>query len=300
MLDLDEHRGSLDAFSSSNRILLVWFAQGQMGPFVLEVCEMEDLTGSVAVITGGSRGIGEAIARRLAADGADLVLAARTAVDLQKTAESIAKETGRRIETVAADLRTREGSQALHTAAIAAFDTIDILINNAGATKAGSFVELDDDVWLDGFALKFHGAVRLCRMFWPNLVESNGTVVNIIGGLARTPTPDIMIGGAVNAALANFTKALAGLGLRDDVNVNAIHPGQTVTQRLETILAARAEAAGVSAEEFQQRLITGQGVRRLGAPEDVASVVSFLCSPAARHVQGVAIGVDGGATAGLF
>ena len=199
---------------------------------------MTALSGSVAVVTGASKGIGEGIARRLAADGADLVLGARTAVDLQAAAESISEETGRRVETVAADLRTIEGSQALHAAATAAFDRIDILVNSAGATRAGSFVELDDDAWLDGFALKFHGAVRLCRLFWPNLVQSHGTVVNIIGGLARTPAPDIMIGGAVNAAFANFTKALAGLGLRDDVNVNAVHPGQTVTQRLETLLAA--------------------------------------------------------------
>lgn len=261
---------------------------------------MTDLTGAVAVVTGGSKGIGAAIAHRLAADGADLVLAARTAADLEATARSIRAGSGRRVETVAVDLRTEGGAVALHEAATGAFPRIDILVNSAGATRAGPFLELDDETWLDGFALKFHGAVRLCRLFWPALVAAHGTVVNIIGGLARTPAPDIMIGGAVNAAFANFTKALAGLGLRDDVNVNAVHPGQTVTQRLETLLAARAEAAGVSPEEFQQGLIERQGIRRLGTPEDVAAVVSFLCSPEARHVQGVSIGVDGGATSGLF
>jgi 3-oxoacyl-[acyl-carrier protein] reductase len=261
---------------------------------------MADLTGSVAVITGGSKGIGEAIARRLAADGADLVLAARTQADLSAAADSIGTETGRRVETVAVDLRTSEGAERLHSEATSAFDSIDILVNNAGATKPGPFLELSDEDWLDGFALKFHGAVRLSRLFWPDLVSSHGTVVNVVGGLARTPTPDITIGGAVNAACANFTKALAGLGLRDDVNVNAVHPGQTVTDRMGMILASRAEAAGVSPEEFQQGLVEKQGIRRLGDPTDVAAVVSFLCSPEARHVQGVAIGVDGGATAGLF
>lgn len=261
---------------------------------------MADLHGSVAVITGGSKGIGRAIAGRLAGDGADLLLAARTAEDLSSAASEIATATGRRVETVAVDLRTPEGATALHGAATERFDRVDVLVNNAGATKAGPFLDLDDDTWMDGFALKFHGAVRLCRLFWPQLAESHGTVVNIIGGLARTPAPDIMIGGAVNAAFANFTKALAGLGLRDDVSVNAIHPGQTVTERLETLLAARAEASGVSPEEFQQSVIAKQGIRRLGTPEDVAHVVSFLCDPASRHVQGVSIGVDGGATAGLF
>jgi len=261
---------------------------------------MADIDGSVAVVTGGSKGIGRAIAERLAADGADLVLAARTATDLSGTAAAIRDATGRRVETVAVDLRTPEGATTLHDLALEHFGKIDILVNNAGATKAGAFLELDDETWLDGFALKFHGAVRLCRLFWPELVSSHGTVVNIIGGLARMPATDIMIGGAVNAALANFTKALAGLGLRDDVNVNAIHPGQTVTERFETLLATRAAGAGVSPDEFQQRIIDRQGVRRLGRPEDVAAVVSFLCSPEARHVQGVSIGVDGGATGGLF
>jgi NAD(P)-dependent dehydrogenase (short-subunit alcohol dehydrogenase family) len=261
---------------------------------------MADLTGSVAVVTGGSKGIGKAIAHRLAADGADLVLAARTAEDLAGTAGAISEATGRRVETAAVDLRTPEGAETLHEMATGSFDRIDILVNNAGATKAGPFLELDDDTWLDGFALKFHGAVRVSRLFWPQLAASHGSVVNVIGGLARTPTADIMIGGAVNAAFANFTKALAGLGLRDDVNVNAVHPGQTVTERLETLLATRAEAAGVTPEEFQQRQIERQGIRRLGTPEDVAGVVAFLCDPANRHVHGVAIGVDGGATAGLF
>lgn len=261
---------------------------------------MGDLTGTVAVITGGSKGIGEAIARRLAADGADLVIAARTAEDLDAVAASIVADTGRRVETVAADLSTSEGSQTLFDAATAAYGTIDILVNNAGATKGGKFLDLDDDVWMDGFALKFHGAVRLCRLFWPSLTESHGSVVNVIGGLARTPAPDIMIGGAVNAAFSNFTKALAGVGLVDDVNVNAVLPGQTVTERLGSILATRAEAAGQSVDEFQDALVAKQGIRRLGQPEDVAAVVSFLCSPEARHVQGVSIGVDGGATAGLF
>lgn len=261
---------------------------------------MTDLDGRVAVITGGSRGIGRAIAGRLAAEGADLVLAARTPEDLDAASEALASSTGRRVETVAVDLRTVDGAETLHKAATSAFDTIDILVNNAGATQAGPFLELDDEAWFDGFALKFHGAVRLSRLFWPQLAESHGTVVNIIGGLARTPAPDIMIGGAVNAAFANFTKALAGVGLRDDVNVNAIHPGQTTTARLTTLLEKRAEAAGTTPEELQQRIIERQGVRRLGTPDDVASLAAFLCRPEARHIQGVSIGIDGGATSGLF
>jgi len=261
---------------------------------------MAGLEGRVAVVTGGSKGIGKAIAGALAAQGADCLIAARTDADLAATARSISDETGARIETCAGDLRTMEGCESLHRRAIDVFGGVDILINSAGATKGGPFLEQDDAAWQDGFALKFHAAVRLSRLFWPALVESHGTVVNIGGGLARTPAADIMVGGAVNAALANFSKALAGLGLRDDVNVNTIHPGQTVTERLTTILAARADAAGVTPEVFQQSLVEKQGIRRLGTPEDVAHLAVFLCLPDSRHIHGVSISVDGGATAGLF
>jgi len=108
------------------------------------------------------------------------------------------------------------------------------------------------------------------------------------------------IGGAVNAAFANFTKALAGQGLIDDVNVNAIHPGPTRTERHLTLMEARGAAAGVSATEFEQRIIDRQGVRRLAEPEDVAALAAFLCRPEARHIQGTSISVDGGGTKGLF
>lgn len=177
------------------------------------------------------------------------------------------------------------GCESVYAAAKEAFGHIDILINSAGATQGGLFLELEDRVWEDGFALKFYGAVRLSRLFWPMLKESKGTVVNIIGGFARTPDPDFMIGGAVNAAFANFSKALAGLGLRDDVNVNAIHPGLTVTERLEEIFAGRAKLANSTGEEAKQASIDKDGIRRLGQPEDVAELACFLCSSQARHIH---------------
>ena len=257
-------------------------------------------THKVCVVSGGSRGIGKAIARRLAQDGCDCLLAARSANNLQETAQLITQESGRRVEICPTDLRTLAGCQAVHALVEKAFGRVDILVNNAGATQGGLFLEQDDSVWEDGFALKFYGAVRLSRLLWPMLKSRQGTVINIVGGFARTPDPDFMIGGAVNAALTNFGKALAGLGLRDDVNVNTIHPGMTVTERLEEIFAGRARLAGTSVAEAKQASMENDGIRRLGQTEDVAELVCFLCSPKARHIQGVAISVDGGATAGIY
>ncbi len=256
--------------------------------------------GKVAVVTGGSRGIGKAIARRLAEEGADVVISARTAETLDATAQEIASDTGRTVTPVAADLATMEGCETLHREATNRFDHIEVLVNCAGATRGGPFLELSDQLWRDGFDLKFFGAVRLSRLFWPQLAAAHGSVVNIIGGAARTPNPSFAIGGSVNAALANFTKALAGLGLQDDVNVNMIHPGQVQTERLNELMSDQAAAEGKTPEEVLAETVRRQGIRRLGTPEDVAELALFLCLPRSRHIQGTAIAVDGGGTKSLF
>ena len=259
-----------------------------------------DLEGKVAVISGGSRGIGRAIARRFALDGADCVVAARNESALTSAAQELARDSGRRIEICPADLRTLTGCEKVYRTVEERFGRLDVLVNNVGATKAGSLLDLEDAVWEDGFTLKFYACVRLSRLFWPMLTQSRGCVVNIVGGFARTPDPVFMVGGAVNAAMANFTKTLAGLGKRDDVNVNAVYPGLTETQRVHEIFATKARQAGVSPEDMRRIMIDKEGIRRIGQPEDVANLVAFLCSPGARHVQGTAIAVDGGRDRGTL
>ena len=255
------------------------------------------LKDKVAVVTGSSRGIGKAIAHRLAEEGCDILIVAKTLKNLEQAASEIA-ESGRCVKICTTDLRTLKGCDVVLSSLESTYGKVDILINCAGATKGGLFLETPDELWEDGFALKFYGAVRLTRLLWPLLKESRGTVVNIIGGFARTPDPDFMIGGAVNAAFANFSKALAGLGLRDDVNVNAIHPGITVTDRMQELFEGRAKLANTTVEEAMEQ--AKDGIRRLGQPEDVAELACFLCTPEARHIQGTAISVDGGSTSGVY
>lgn len=254
------------------------------------------LDGKVAFISGGSKGIGLAIAGRLAEDGARVFLAASNAERLHAAADGIEGDVG----THAADLRTLDGCKASASAALERFGRCDILINAAGATKGGIFPDQPDDEMLDGFSLKFHGAVRLSRALWPALKEAQGTVINIVGGFARTPAADFMVGGAVNSALANFSKALADKGLQDDVNVNWVHPGLTVTERLEGIFADRAAQQGKTRDQIETESIAAEGIRRLGQPEDVAALVGFLCSPAARHIHGTCIACDGGGAKGYY
>jgi NAD(P)-dependent dehydrogenase (short-subunit alcohol dehydrogenase family) len=259
---------------------------------------MPELSGRKALVTGASKGIGRAIAMRLAADGAEIALVARSEKDLETVADQIAKY-GAKSHAIAADLSTLAGCEGAASRAVEALGGLDILVNVAGATRAGVFPEQPDEDWIEGFALKFHGTVRLTRCLWPALVSSKGTVINIGGAAAQTPAPGFMVGGAVNAALAHFTKALSKQGLKDDVNVNIVHPGMTETDRMEQLLQQEAEAEGVPLNEIRVRKSAEAGLRRIGRPEDVSEAVIFLCSPKARHIQGIALTVDGGATPGV-
>jgi 3-oxoacyl-[acyl-carrier protein] reductase len=257
-------------------------------------------SGKVAVITGGSRGIGRSVAKAFAAEGAQTVLAAKSEANLKKTADEIAATNAPKPTIVAADLGTLEGCEKLLDVVRKQHGRCDILVNSAGATKAGNFIDQPDDIWLDGFALKFFGAVRMSRLLWPMLAEANGHIVNINGGMARSPNPQNLIGGSVNAALANFAKGLSFLGIKDGVNVNTIHPGRTNTDRNADILKQEAEATGKTVAEVAEAEAKKSGIRRMGEPEDIAAVTLFLCSPAASHIQGTAISVDGGGTKGLY
>jgi len=258
----------------------------------------KEFDGKVVVVSGGSRGIGRAIGVAFAREGAQCVLAAANPTTLAEGAKAVAA-VGAEPMTVAGDLRTLEACEHLFKQVSERFGRCDVLVNNAGATRGGNFFDLPDSAWIDGFALKFFGAVRLTRAFWPLLKAAHGNVVNIIGGAARTPAAELLITGAVNAAFASFAKGMAAIGNRDDVNVNVIHPGMIETDRVVQLFDSIAKAQGKTAEEVRKSNIAKSGIRRIGLPEDVAELAVYLCRPQARHIQGTAIAVDGGATPGL-
>jgi NAD(P)-dependent dehydrogenase (short-subunit alcohol dehydrogenase family) len=258
-----------------------------------------EFAGKVVVVSGGSRGIGRAIALAFAREGAQTVLASSSAENLAAAAKTIAAA-GPQPLTVAADLRQLAGCEQVLAGVKERFGRCDILVNNAGRTRAGNFLDLPDEAFVDGFALKYFACVRLSRLFWPLLKAAQGHVVNVVGGAARSPDADFLVGASVNAATANFSKGLSRLGMRDGVNVNVIHPGNTATERQQELLEQRAKATGKTVEQLRTEALTKSGIRRIGEPEDVAALALFLCSERARHIQGTAIAVDGGATVGYY
>ena len=250
------------------------------------------LTGQVAVVTGASRGIGRAIAETLSREGVRLVLAARSTDLLLEVAAACPAGA----LPFPVDLRAEAAPQALIEFAVARFGGLDLLVNNAGATRRGDFLQLPEADWADGFALKFFGAMRCCRAAWPHLARSGGGIVNIIGVGGRTGNAEFAIGGAVNAALLNLTKVLADRGVADGGRVNAINPGAIATDRLQLRIAAFARDNGISLAEASGQMAAQLGISRFGEPEEIARAVAFLASPAAGYNQGSILDIDGGQT----
>lgn len=259
---------------------------------------MTILQGKTAIVTGSSRGIGRAIAVRLAKDGARVVLCARTADALENAVREITAAAGASGATASLplDLREPDAGRRLVDFAVKTFGGLDIVVNNAGATRRGAFVDLTDEDWSDSFALKFFGAMRVTRAAWPHLKKSAGSVLFISGAGGRTPGPEFAAGGAVNAGLLSVTKALAETGIRDGIQVNAVNPGTVRTDRLKLRLDSMMTEQGIDLAAAQRRFVENAGVTRIGEPEDIAALVAFVVGPEGRFLHGSLIDMDGGAT----
>jgi 3-oxoacyl-[acyl-carrier protein] reductase len=250
------------------------------------------LRDKVAVVTGASRGIGQAIAQILSSEGMRLVLIARSAEALDSLSASLPTPG----LPLALDLRQPQSADLAIRETINRFGALDVLVNNAGATKRGDFLALTDDKWTDGFALKFYAAMRLSRAAWTHLQSSHGSIVNIIGIGGRTGSAEFAIGGAVNAALMNLTKVLADRGQQDGVRVNAVNPGSVATDRLQIRIQNLARELNVTTEEAAKQMAQRLGVTRFGQPEEIARAVAFLASPQSAYIHGALLDVDGGQT----
>jgi NAD(P)-dependent dehydrogenase (short-subunit alcohol dehydrogenase family) len=257
------------------------------------------LHGKAALVTGASRGIGAAIALELAQEGVNVCLVARDLAKLTEVAAEVHRVANVRTAVHAADLREPASGDAAVKAAVDAFGRLDILVNNAGATKRADFFTLTDEDFLDGFALKFHGYVRMTRAAWPHLRGAKGNIVNIVGIGSRSGSAEFTIGGSVNVAILNFTKAMADIGVKDGVRVNAINPGLIETERFGRNIERTMRNRSCSREAAIAFLLSSHGTTRVGRPDEIGAMTAFLASDKADFLQGSIIDVDGGATRSL-
>ena len=256
-----------------------------------------ELTGRRALVTGGSRGIGLAVGRALAAEGADVALVARGEDALRSAAEDVAARERAPRDRRAADTGDDASVAAMVGEVVAQLGGVDILVN-AAATPATGAPFTDDD--LEGeINVKVRGYLRCARAVAPLMVESGwGRIVNI-GGLAARQTGNI-VGTVRNVAVAAMTKNLADeLGPRG-VNVTVVHPGMTRTERTPEAMAAMAQARGTTVEELERALAGAVALGRLVTAEEVAAVVAFLASPKSVAVNGDPVAAGGGARGPIY
>lgn len=257
-----------------------------------------ELTGKVALVSGASRGIGKAIARQLALEGADVVISARGEVALRATAEEIASETGRRIVPIVADTGNDASVEALVAGAASAFGRVDILVNcaaqPAGAITPPKLDGITDQNFFEEMNVKVLGYIRVAREVAPLMIRQGwGRIINV-SGLAARQTGSI-IGTVRNVSVSALSKNLADdLGPRG-INVTTVHPGTTRTERTPDLIASRAEQGGVGEEEMERRMASGNSINKIVDAGEIAWVVAFLASPKSVAINGDTIGVGGGA-----
>ncbi len=255
------------------------------------------LGGKVAIVTGGSKGIGRATAIGLVAEGAAVLVCARGKEALDEVVAAVGATSRERIAALAADLTDGVAIKRVVAHCVGQFGRVDILINNAGSARPGEFLQLDDQAWIDDWQLKFFGYVRMAREVLPHMErQGGGVILNVIGAAAMNPRRSYMIGGAANAALNHFTKALADEGAKAGVRVVGINPGPILTERLLKMRTGLTQSAEAADEAFRKMTPLG----RVGKVEEVADLVMFMVSERAAFIHGANITIDGGFTQGLM
>ncbi len=246
------------------------------------------LDGKRALITGASKGIGRATALALAEEGCDLVLVSRDRDALIAAADAARGRRQTAIDTIPGDLS--EQSEVERVAAAAG--PIDILVNNAGAIPPGDILQLDDARWRAAWDLKVFGYVGLIRALYPNLRQRAGVVVNVIGAAGEWLDPNYIAGSTGNAALMALTRTLGKSAAADGMRVVGINPGPVATDRIETLLRARA-AREFNDENRWQNYYRTMPFGRPATPVEIASAVAFLASPLSGYTNGAILTIDG-------
>ena len=258
------------------------------------------INGKVALVTGGSMGIGQATALALAHEGANVAICARGLDTLKQTAREIQDATGSTVVPIRADMTSVEDITMLVWSTINELGHIDILVNNAVNSTTARASQLPDDVILNHINTKVMGYVRCAREVITSMKnKGGGRIVNIGGMGARSASATNPGSGITNSGVAAYTKALADDVAADGILVNCIHPGSTLTQRQLQLIDERAAREGVSADAIMERTVSNIPIGRMVQPEDIANLVVFLVSDEASAITGQTIAVDGGAGRGV-
>ena len=253
------------------------------------------LTGKTALVTGGSEGIGKAIALGLATEGVDVAICARRKEPLEQAAREISKATGRMILPICADLTVDDDARNFVEKGNEALGGVDIMVNNAGSAPGGVIEHLSEKDWALALQLKFMGYVRCLRYVLPLMVKKGGgRVLNLIGNDGVKPSYWEIAPGAANAAGQNLTVSLAGQYGKHGISFVAVNPGPVRTERWDGLVKAMSRDMKLSYEEADKLAPSSIPMGRIAKTDEVADLCVFLASPRAHYINGTMIEIDGG------
>lgn len=248
-----------------------------------------------AFIAGSSRGLGYAIALALSSDGCHVVINGRNQDSLERSADTIEKETGTQTAYIVGDAADPQGANDLINGAAGILGGLDLLVTNTGGPPSGRFESISEDIWQKAINLAFMSHVRLIQAALPHLRKSkSASVLTITSYSVKQPIPNLMLSNSVRSATIGLTKSLALELGPDQIRFNSLLPGWTKTERVLELLSARAELNNSSLEEEIDQITTACPLGRMASPEEIGRVAAFLLSPAASYLTGVMLNVDGG------
>jgi 3-oxoacyl-[acyl-carrier protein] reductase len=250
-----------------------------------------------AIVCGSSRGLGKACALALVKEGVNVVVSARTEAGLLEAAGELRAVGGGDVTTVAADVTTDAGREAL----LAACPEPDILVNNAGGPPPGDFRDWRQDDWFDAVNANMYSAIDMIRRCLDGMVERRfGRIVNITSVAVKQPVKELGLSNGARAGLTGFVSGIAREPARHNVTINNLLPGYFATDRLKSLFAKRAEEAGEDADEFFQKTFAQTPAGRPGDPDEFGAACAFLCSEHAAYFTAQNILMDGGLYPGTF
>jgi 3-oxoacyl-[acyl-carrier protein] reductase len=259
------------------------------------------LKGKAALVGGSSKGIGRAVAIGLAREGCNVCVCARDNAALAETARAIRSETDAEVFSLVCDMARYEDIKRVVQETVNTFGRLDIVVNNAGGPRTGTFDDMDETDWLNAINQNLMSAIRTTREALPYLRRSGGgRIVNITSIAVKTPIDRLILSNTARLGLIGMAKTLSRELAPEGITVNNVCPGNIATERLITLIEERAKTDGISMEEaiaIEERRVP---MGHLGDPEDVANLVVFLASAKAHYITGATVQVDGGSTVAVF
>jgi 3-oxoacyl-[acyl-carrier protein] reductase len=259
-----------------------------------------NLQGKTAIVGGSSKGLGKACAVALAREGVNIVLCARNVEALRDTQQEIAL-LGVQTLALTVDMTNGDDNARIVRETIARFGGIDILVNNSGGPKAGTFRDITEDDLDEAYASVLKYTIRMIRLCLPYMEKNGwGRIVNITSVTVKEPSPDLVLSNIFRAAVVSYAKSISKELIAKGVTINNISPGYFMTDRVMQLMQVRAQEQGITVEEYEQKAIAAFPHKRYMDPQELGDLVCYLCSDQARSVNGTTLQIDGGTLNGLL